>query len=325
MSISRVYRLLRLITLLQGRQGYTANELAEELQVSRRTVFRDLNMLEMAHIPYYFDPERGGYRISEHFFLPPVNLTLTEALAMLVLTGRLRSTTRLPLLAESGRAAMKLENALPRGIRQHVGSVIERLSVWFGPASRHEGLDPLFDRLVGAIVARRVCRLVYISFHERKQIVTSVRPLRLIFHARAWYMIAFSGRHREIRTFKLVRIRKVTVTRRTFRHPSDVDLQEYFGDAWGMIPEGRRHDVHLHFEPKVAGNVAEVCWHHSQQVEWNDDGSAEFRVTVDGLGEITWWILGYGDQVEVIAPPALRKRVAKVARATLGKYAAEVN
>jgi proteasome accessory factor B len=59
----------------------------------------------------------------------------------------------------------------------------------------------------------------------------------------------------------------------------------------------------------VAGNVAEVQWHASQRVQWNDDGSIEFHVSVDGLGEITWWILGYGDQVEVISPPELRHRV----------------
>ena len=91
MSVSRIYRLLRLITLLQGSRGYSADELARELEVSRRTVFRDLNMLELAHIPYYHDPDTGGYRISRHFFLPPVSLTLTESLAILMMTGSHRA------------------------------------------------------------------------------------------------------------------------------------------------------------------------------------------------------------------------------------------
>ena len=59
MSISRIYRILRLITLLQSGRGYSADELAEELEVSRRTVFRDLNVLEMAHIPYYHEAPGG--------------------------------------------------------------------------------------------------------------------------------------------------------------------------------------------------------------------------------------------------------------------------
>ncbi len=94
MNVSRIYRLLRVVTLLQSGRGYTAGQLAEELQVSRRTVFRDLNALEMARIPYYFDHESQGFRISQHFFMPPVNLTLSEALTLLV-TSRVRIRTSL--------------------------------------------------------------------------------------------------------------------------------------------------------------------------------------------------------------------------------------
>jgi len=320
MSVSRVYRLLRLITILQSGRVYSAGDLATELDVSRRTVFRDLNMLEMAHIPYYFDGESGGYRISEHFFLPSINLTLAEALAMLILTRRVRGTGQLPLLKQGTRAAAKLEAALPRAIRQHVGTVIDRLSVSLGQTSRHEGLDGLFDDVAGAIAQRRACRMAYISFRERKQITATVHPLRLAFIGRAWYLIAHSCKHRDVRTFKLGRIRRLTVLRRTFDPHLQVDLDEYFGDAWSMIPEGKLYDVHLRFASLVAGNVAEVHWHRNQRTEWNADGSADFHVRVDGLGEITWWILGYGDQVEVIAPASLRKRVADVAARMLKKY-----
>jgi len=323
MSISRIYRLLRLITMLQGRSGYTANDLARELEVSRRTIFRDLNMLEMAHIPYYYDAEQGGYRISGHFFLPPINLTLSEALAMLLLAGRTKGVKAMPLLSHGARAAVKLEGALPKVIRDHVGSVIDRMSISFGPVSRHEGLESMFDELSRAISARRVCRIVYISFQERRQIVTNVRPSRLVFVSRAWYLIAYSLKHRQVRTFKLARIRKCTVTKRTFPPPRSAEPDDHFGDAWQMIPEGKLYDVHLRFAPKVAGNVAEVQWHHSQKVEWNDDGSAEFHVRVDGLGEIAWWILGYGDQVEVISPPTLRKKIAATAGAVALKYRKE--
>lgn len=320
MSISRIYRLLRLITMLQGGRCYTAKELAEELDVSRRTIFRDLNMLEMAHIPYYYDTEKGGYQISRHFFLPPINLTLTEALAMLLLTGRLRGADKLPLLSQGAQAAVKVESVLPRPIREHVGSMIDRMKVSLGPISRHEGLDASFAQVADAIAARRVCEIVYISFHERQQIVTAVHPLRLVFISRGWYIVAHSQLHGEVRTFKLSRIRKLTVTKETFRTPKGVDLDDYFNNAWQMIPEGKLYNIHLRFSAKVAGNVAEVQWHHSQRVEWNDDGSADFRVRVDGLGEIVWWIFGYGDQVEVLAPAKLRKRIATTAATVARMY-----
>ena len=325
MSVSRVYRILRLITMLQGGRFYTAGELAEELEVSRRTIFRDLNMLEMAHIPYYYDAERKGYRISRHFFLPPINLTLAEALSVLILTGRMcgRGRGQLPLLAAGARAAVKIESALPASIQQDLGSVIDKLSVLLAPAANHEGLDDMFQVFADAVARRKVCRIVYISFHEKKQITCTIHPLRMLFLGRAWYVIAYSRKHRAGRTFKLGRVRKLTVTDQTFTEPADLDLKEYFGDAWSMIPEGKLYDVHLHFERKVAGNVAEVQWHHSQRVEWNDDGSIDYFVHVDGLSEITWWILGYGNQVEVVAPPPLRRSVAAVAREVLRKYKRE--
>lgn len=323
MSVSRIYRLLRLITMLQSGRTHTAGELAGELEVSKRTIFRDLNMLELAHIPYYHDPDSGGYRISQHFFLPPINLTITEALAMLMLTSRLRGARRLPLLSQAARAAMKLESALPPSIRQHVGSVIDRVSVSLGALAGHKGMDAMFDRLTSAIIGRNICRVVYISFYERRQIVTFIHPLRLMFLGRAWYVLAYSARHRQVRTFKLGRIRKLAVTARAFGWPKDVDLEKHFGSAWSMIPEGKLYDVHLRFGPKVSGNVAEVQWHPSQRVQWNDDGSVDYYVRVDGLGELSWWVLGYGDQVEVMEPPQLRDRVARTAAAVLNKYRGE--
>jgi len=323
MSVSRIYRLLKLITTLQAGRALTANELAEELAVSRRTIFRDLKMLELAGIPYYFDADRKGYQIREDFFLPPVNFTLPEAMSVMLLASLARDSRDLPLLAHGQRAAVKLESSLPPAIRHELGSLLEKFSVSLSPAARHEGMDSMFDDLAAAVNRRRVCELVYISFHDRRQVTLKVHPLRLAFVGRAWYLIAYSTEHGEPRTFKLGRIRSLRVLKETFHRPRGLELGNYFGAAWNMIPEGQLHDVHLRFSPMVAGNVAEVRWHDSQQVQWKDDGSMEFRARVDGLGEITWWILGYGDHVEVLEPPQLRQRVAQVAASVLQKYRQE--
>ncbi len=327
MKVSRIYRLLRLITMLQSGRSYTVAQLAEELEVSRRTIFRDMNVLEMAHIPYYYDRDERTYRINHFFFLSPVNLTLSEALAMMVSAGRGGGSASGPLAGACARGALKLESVLPQAVRDYLGTIMDRLAMVPPPSARHEGLDDMFDRLAGAVAERKLCRIVYISFHERRQISVTVEPARLIFIGRAWYMIGYSRSHRQQRTFKLGRIKKLTVQSKTF-DPADHAESEGrrdFGDAWSMIPEGRLYNVHLRFMPKVAGNVAEVNWHHSQRVEWNDDGSIDFHARIDGLGEITWWILGYGDHVKVISPASLARRVAGVARKVAVQYAAERN
>jgi len=310
--------------MIESGRGYTVSELADELQVSRRTIFRDLNVLEMARIPYYFDKEQKTYRINRHFFLPPVNLTLSESLAMLLFARRATSSGMEPLSAAGARGAVKLESVLPESIRDYVGTIVNHVAILPAPTAKQDYLESIFERLTAAISEHKVCRLVYISFHDRRQIDVTIEPMRLAFVSRAWYLVGYSRKHRQQRTFKLSRIRKLTVLSEKF-DPADrkIERTNIFGDAWSMIPEGKYYNIHLHFTPKVAGNVAEVKWHRSQRVEWNDDGSIEFYVRVDGLGEITWWILGYGDQVKVIAPAALAKRVAGVAKRMVRQYSSK--
>ena len=90
-------------------------------------------------------------------------------------------------------------------------------------------------------------------------------------------------------------------------------IEEYFGKAWSMIPEGKIHHVKLRFLPKVAGNVAEVIWHQTQKLTRHTDGSMTFEADVDGLNEISWWVMGYADQVEVLEPVTLRRQIAQLA------------
>ena len=86
-----------------------------------------------------------------------------------------------------------------------------------------------------------------------------------------------------------------------------------------MIPgDGADDHVVIHFKPLVAQNVGEVLWHKTQQLEFQPDGSLLYKVRVTGLGEIMWWILGYGDQAEVIAPHELRQMVANTCQEPRG-------
>ena len=336
MKVERIYRLFRLVTLLQSGHHYTAAELAEALEVSRRTVFRDLKALELARVPYYFDTDAGTYRLGEGFFLPAVNLTLPEALAVLALAGRMEKIDHVPLLSHSAMAAAKISSVLPEAIREQAGRIVDSLSVQLGPVAQHDGVRPTFDALASAIVRRRVCEIDYERFTpgtpgapgagtaasagKVESLSFTIRPLRMIFLRRAWYLLAWSVADKGIRTFKVIRFRGLRVTKQTFPDTHSEALRTHFGEAWMMIPEGQLHKIHLRFTPKVAGNVEEVQWHESQKTTRREDGSLDFHVEVDGLGEIGWWILGYGDQVKVLKPKTLVKRIAATARSMVAQY-----
>ncbi len=84
-----------------------------------------------------------------------------------------------------------------------------------------------------------------------------------------------------------------------------------------MIPEGKIYKIELQFTPKVGRNVSDVRWHHTQKHQMLKDGSCIVTFEVDGLNEITWWLLGYGDQVIVRKPAALRKKLIQVYNSAL--------
>ena len=319
MDVGRISRLLRVITLLQGGRYPSANDLASELEVSRRTIFRDLNVLEMAHIPYFFDELRGGYKINRNFFLPPVNLTLAEALSLLTLAHQVVGNTGLAVLGEAARAAAKLEGVLPAPIREECGSFLEAVRVDLARHVLHDQAGP-YEKMQQAILSRRCVRCEYKTVSGEGLIEMVLAPYRLWFAERAWYVVGHSSEHNEVRVFKLIRFDGVELTDKPFVPPADFKLEDVFGAAWRMIPEGKVRHISIVFEPMVATNVAEVRWHPSQKLTPMDDGRLRFEADVDGLSEITWWVLGYGDQATVEKPAELRKRIVNAARRTLARY-----
>jgi proteasome accessory factor B len=120
----------------------------------------------------------------------------------------------------------------------------------------------------------------------------------------------------------LARIGNLEILPDCYQVPRGFSIARHLRNAWHLIPEpGADHEVLVRFSPLVAQNVAEVLWHKTQRVTPNSDGTLDFRVTVSGLGEISWWILGYADQAEVLEPPELRRLVAQRAAATAARYA----
>ena len=310
MKLSRISRIVQILTSIQAGHNYSADELASLVGVSRRTVFRDLNELEAIGVPFRFDSEKGGYGIEPEFFLPPVDLNLKEALSLLLLVHKGRNHLPLPFKNAALLAGLKVENNLPKNIRQYCNMSLANISIRPDAHAPMDHLDGVFARLQDASRKRRKVQMHYQSIYEDKAIETILNPYHIMYNNRAWYVIGESSIHKSVRTFKLNRIMGLVVLDRCFVEKKSFDVTEYLGRAWSMIPEGRIYNISLRFSTKVARNVAEVQWHPTQKAEFNSDGSLTVEFRVDGLGEISWWILGYGDQVEVLSPAALRKRIA---------------
>lgn len=321
----RLFRLLRLLELLRsGRMN--AVSLAVELETTERTVRRDVALLREAGIPIVFDREKQAFGVEGNYLLPPANFKAEEALALLVLCLDVGEAPQIPFFDSARNAAMKLAAMLPQGLGDRVRATNSALSIRLPQTNRLEDHRSVFDDLIDAYHDRRAVRIVYKSPVESGEFETLLQPYKLMFSVRSWYVIGRSSLHKQVRTFHVGRIRQVERTDRRFTIPGNFSLKRYLGNAWRMIPEGGRdHRVHVRFSPFVAENVAEVCWHDTQQVTRRDDGSLDFEVTVSGLNEISWWILGYGHHAHVLKPKALRKIVASHIGRLCEEYADELS
>jgi predicted DNA-binding transcriptional regulator YafY len=320
MEYTRVHRLFRLIILIQGSAYLNARRLAELCETSERNIYRDLEMLAGAGVPISFDPAAGGYSLRKDFFLRPVELTLEEAMAVLMLADRVGANEQIPHVAEAGKAGEKLRAILPQKIREMIDEAMPRVVVSLARAS-NEPTSEVYAIVREAITNRRAVECEYESPKHKaagndKSSLNIERfrfdPYSLYFGQRAWFVVGLHHGRGEVRTLKLSRFTRCSSIDRPYLIPDDFSLDRHFGQAWRMVPSGSMHDIQLHFDAAFAETVADTHWHDSQEVDWNEDGSIEMRFRVDGLEEIVWWIMGYGPHCRVSEPEELRQRVAEL-------------
>ncbi len=325
-AVERVHRLLQLVQLLQSGRNHNAAQLAEMCGVSRRTIFRYLNTLQEGGIHVRYDEQQQGYSLPSNMYLPPTDFKLDEALALLTLCYELADRDRgVPFQEGARSAALKLASNLPQHLREQLNEVTQSMEVRLDSHNTMTEGRPAYEQFVHAITARRSVRIRYQSLTEWEEICTVVHPYRLLFIRRSWYVIGRSTMHREVRTFNLSRVRHAELLDRCYQIPPRFSLERYLGNAWHLIREpGKSKKVTVRFQKMVAHNVAEVRWHKTQQVHWNKDGTMDFSVQVDGLNEISWWILGYGDQAEVLKPAKLRQLIAQRIAGMMQTYAREL-
>ena len=312
---------MELIGLLQAGKGYNVEALAQACGVSRRTIFRDLDVLRQSGVPLRYDEDQQHYQVPGTCYLPPTNFTPEEALSLIVLCHELGNHPGLPFFGPARSAAVKLESSLPTRFREQLRGLADAVQIQPPPSNALVGQEPIYQQLLAAAAGRRSVRIHYKSLTEGEEICTRLNPYRLLFSRRSWYVIGLSSLHRSTRTFNVGRVRKLELLEDRYQIPRGFSIERYLGNAWHLIPErGPDHDVLIRFSKMVAQNVAEVAWHKTQQLTFHKDGSLDYRVTVSGLNEISWWILGYGDQAEVLKPPKLRRMVAERAERAARRY-----
>jgi len=313
-------RLLRVASVLKAHpEGIRAEEIAERVGISRRTAYRDLLALEgELGLPTWSEDGRWG--ILDAAFLPPLKLTTSEAMAV-VLAARLMVRYADKYDPDLASAFEKLAEGLPAPLSEHVERSLDVLQ----RARRDPSFVDHVHALTRAWAERRVVEIDYrpAGYEGRspKPERRTVRPwlIEPSTQTHALYLIGWDDDRAGLRTFKIERIQSVTVTPQRFEPPEPGSMETLLRQAWDIIADQPPIEVVLRFVPSVADRVAETTWHPSQSIERQPDGSLVWRATVSGPLEIRLWILSWGDEVEVLAPETLREDIGQRLRRALAR------
>jgi proteasome accessory factor B len=259
--------------------------------------------------------EGGRWGVDAEAFLPPLKLTRSEAMAV-VLSARLMVRYADKYDPDLASSFEKLGAVLPPALREHVDRTLDDLS--------RRPTDETFNRhvrlLTQAWAERRVVALEYAPAPYAPEATprsARVRPYLIepSLQTHALYLIGWDETRNGMRTFKIERIRDASLTPDAFDAP-DAEIDGMFERAWDIIADQDPVEVVLRFSAAVSSRVREARWHPTERVEEQTDGSLLWRATVAGPIEIRLWILSWGDDVEVLEPPELREDVAgRLARA----------
>ena len=185
----------------------------------------------------------------------------------------------------------------------------------------------LIDRLMVAIEDRRVSLIVYQSDQATEPVEQEVYPQGFVFHRGSLYLIAWSSRRAEIRTYKMDRIDDVHSTNLKATIPQDFNLADWLEHSFGVFQSGsgRLQTIRIRFTRDVARYVQESRWHKSQKLTPQKDGSliAEFQLT--DTTEIKRWIMSFGPGATVLEPAALVEEIFEDLETMRGLYAMERN
>jgi proteasome accessory factor B len=303
-------RYLRIAMLLSDHpDGLSAQDLADRIGVSKRTVYRDLDSMDSdAGLPIWQDG--GRYGLESGAFLPPLALTLHEA-TTLFLAARLLAKVSDEHDTELIGALVKIAQILPPVLAAHIEATVDV----FSRTPPNPRFTNVFRVLAEGWAKQRIVEIEYdagVYDSSKGSRKAKVHPLAIEPSAltHALYLLAWDESRKARRTFKVERILTASLTPSTFEPVEGYSAAAELARAWDVMADEELLSVVIRFAPAVAKRAAETRWHPSQETELQTDGSMLWRATVAGLREIRIWIMGWGADCEVLEPAVLRDDVA---------------
>jgi len=321
----RASRLVNLLLLLQARGGMTGSQLAEELEVSVRTVYRDVEALSEAGVPIYAERgPHGGVRLVDGYRTQLTGLNEDEAHA-LFLSGLPGPAAELGLGTVVAAARLKVLAALPPELRARASRLTQRFHLdapgWFRPAEP----VPHLERLAAAVWEER---RVTVAYRRPDRIVDRpLDPLGIVLKAGIWYLVAAT--EGQVRSYRVSRVEGVTATEERFQRPPSFDLVAFWEEAIAAYQESLPQieailRVRSSAVDWLGKSMGEPVWATAtQQPDPAGEDWVRVMLRVETIDTALADLLRLGSRVEVLEPLALRQAIIDEARAILTGYGSD--
>jgi proteasome accessory factor B len=312
--------MLRLHERLKAGSFPNCRKLANELEVSAKTIQRDIDfMRDRLGLPIEYDQLQFGFYYTEPVAnFPSMEVSQGEIIALFVARKALEQYRGTSFERSLATAFQKISEGLKDKVEFQWADVDSAVS-FRGLGTSVADID-LFEAVSKSVVDSREIEFEYkkakSSTYERRR----VQPYHLGCVSDQWYLFAFDLARQQIRTFVLGRMRDIRRTAAKFHRPADFSITRHLGDSFGVFSGHAHHRVRIEFDPLAGQIVSERQWHASQKVKRLPDGGAEIQMELGSLEEVERWILSWGKRARVLEPPELVERVRTTLRLLAAAY-----
>ena len=303
-------------------RSLTVNELAEEFEITRRQVYRDLTHLEAEGHPLVQRTDLGeatwqlplGYK-----GLPPIAVSPSELMSLHVARAHLSYLAGTPFLEDLDNVIKKIQAGLPAKTTNHLERIIEASMQVARPTRSYGAHKPVLEVLRRALLLQRRVTLHHRTPGYDKPVAHTVDPYVLLLYQHGLYIVGQSHRADSIRLFAVERIKEAKLTDEVFAIPSNFSMAAMERRRFGLIDESPQK-VRIAFNKDVAYLLKERQWHPTQALTSGQNGKVEMTFYAGGHDEIAAWILSWGSRAKVIAPQTLVHAVTNELTTALKQY-----
>jgi predicted DNA-binding transcriptional regulator YafY len=313
---SQAGRLHTIIRLLEARRSMTLDDLAEECDVDRRTIHRDLNAVQEAGYTLTSEWQEGKkvYSfLSKSRNIPPITFTLNQLMSLYLLRSLGVHLAGTPFQAEIDELFRTITSVLPDRYAAHLERIARVSLPLLHGARDYSSAAAFIVGLQRALLHQYRVHLVYAKKGKGTPETYDVDPYTLVFHKGGIYLLGLVHNRGGMRLFALERVRGIEVTRQRFEIPEGYKPETHFSSAFGLVNDTPMK-VRVRFSPEVAHTVKERIWRPGQRLRTDSGGRVTVEFVATGEMELVSWILSYGMHAEVLDPPELRQEVKRQIR-----------